>query len=331
MNRPKKHILDSNRIYFAKLFTNPTPQNTVHRSDPMFAILAKKCREHGFPNLVDMLHSEEGYFANIHGNSSKPSHPSVLYSLIAYISKYKVSVDVGWGPTICDTWIYMFGRKLKTNATLPVLLGDNRAPYVFSYRYEVSGVPPWRQGKLIKPYQEHEQMKVFYKQITRSIKRKIRFVVFPISVTYLGMGHAGSLVIDNVKRSIEQFDPQGNLMGFYMLDSFGKELHQELVTNVPRLRDYTFYSVRDLVGKFGPQSSEGVFGYPIFYGRTVDRLGYCEIWSILYAILRVTTPDAKNVIEFMKSFTIQEKKEIMYRITGYFSRRAQFHKHCEVV
>lgn len=168
----------------------------------------------------------------------------------------------------------------------------------------------------------------FPKNLTRYIEGdKSTLTIIPVNMaaTYL-LNHSNVIVIDHGRQTIERFDPQGSLLGLYSATEVDKRL-ESYFKGIMRLQDYKYISVRELVGKIGPQTTEDILGFPLLYrtsyipGRGQDRLGYCEMWSVLYILLRshYLNREGYEIVNFLKlGLESYEKRILMRGLTSYF-------------
>jgi hypothetical protein len=143
----------------------------------------------------------------------------------------------------------------------------------------------YRNDQLIFPIPEEQ----YFKAVKKCKNAGIRF-----SVSYLALppgsdgrsGHANAIVIDNVKNTLERYEPHG--AGTF---SANNRVNKELA-NVCKKYGYTFIEPVDLCPRF-PQFNNFVNkGLQSFENLIkAEEGGYCVAHSYFYLDLRLTFPD----------------------------------------
>jgi hypothetical protein len=141
----------------------------------------------------------------------------------------------------------------------------------------------------------------FFKQLINNCNK--RFVIIPILILVSGIsGHANMLIVDKVDGTVEHFEPHGKLLGnilgsissFFNLNG-GTNLYgyfKELFNSI----GYAYLSPNQTCPLIGPQMIEElVLCHELMIPQIKNKIGMCMIWSLFYAHLRLTYPDAEPV------------------------------------
>lgn len=133
---------------------------------------------------------------------------------------------------------------------------------------------------------------------------KVRFVGIPVGLEKKDKeGHSNFLIMDKKLKTVEQFEPHG-----YYYDTFNiKELENNLKYFFRKF-GYTFIPVNRVCPFIGPQTIEN--RAPKL--KEIDTSGYCIVWSILYADLRLSYPDIPPLVLQEKLLnTVSSNPEIL--------------------
>ena len=143
-----------------------------------------------------------------------------------------------------------------------------------------------------------------------------RYVVFPFGYSCTdGSGHANILIYDNVNRTLERFEPYGNLDE--LLTSSNKSCFK------PNIDDILFkmFTNKDLIDEYFPPST--------FIPNTglqkiqedennmssKDPGGFCTMWSLFYCDLRLSNPDVDR--ELLLEYTMKVFKKSNKSLTQF--------------
>jgi len=137
-----------------------------------------------------------------------------------------------------------------------------------------------------------------------------RYNYIYISINWLNNldGHANILLIDNLNKTIERFEPHGKKIGFDRNSIWQKNLDNKFnnkkLLNYLHLEDYKYISPEIFEPKFGIQAKADIYG------------GMCFTYCIIYLQLRIMNPDLdrKLIIKYLLS---KSKKEIIDIILKY--------------
>jgi hypothetical protein len=137
----------------------------------------------------------------------------------------------------------------------------------------------------------------FIRDITECLEEDPSFIIgtLTIHIPLTNTGHSNGLIFNVKERSVVRFEPQADE---YASGNFGiiQELLDEMVPKLliqihesdKKFGSWTYIKPTDICPNLGPQARELL----VEYDRTIDRAGgFCQAWSSLYILLRVTNPD----------------------------------------
>lgn len=139
--------------------------------------------------------------------------------------------------------------------------------------------------------------------------KSIRFIyiLFGIENDYNNIGHANIIIIDNLKKTLERFEPYGHSFISDNPSKFIENIDNKIKNNLLKilnLNDYKYLSPIDISPKIGLQIKADAYD------------GMCSIYALIYLQLRLMNPDIdqKVIINYLKS---KEKNEILSIILKY--------------
>ncbi len=227
------------------------------------------------------------------------------YTRCAYDRMCAVATTLFDGHAPADTWCIVTSPRNKLSTRSIDVLSMS------SVRADVSGWYGTRTIKL-RPYRGVDLQQC----------NDVRFVIMFVSLSWIDQYHTSVVLIDNTKRTVERFDPQGQLGMFFAPTEVDAQMKTMLCTHMPFTCGYAYAGVSQLVGSYGPQTTEGIMGMPVLYNQPGDPSGFCSVWAIVYAFLRVCYPerDPGSVMHFLRSFSSPQKRDFIRRITAYGMR-----------
>lgn len=156
-------------------------------------------------------------------------------------------------------------------------------------------------------------------------KPNVRFVLVLLTLENLNEEelHANFLIFDKKLRTLERFEPHGG----QSLSIFMPAKLDAALRKVATKLKFTYISPKRYCEKLGLQAeqeyevysiksaAEGVFAHS-------QTSGYCQAWSFLWAILRITNPDVPP--EALMRFARDQIKEQSNSLTQYIVSFGQF-------
>jgi ankyrin repeat protein len=162
----------------------------------------------------------------------------------------------------------------------------------------------WINNKLYVPT-------IFKEVINNFIKKKYRFFICPLGVEMKEESHANYIIYDSTTNELERFEPHGartpKRFNYNpdLMDSAIKQQFNETFKHV------TLVQPSDYLPKIGYQILDSSESNQ--YKNIGDPGGFCAIWAIWYADMRLTYPDVPRKILIQKSMAI-------IRLNGYSFR-----------
>lgn len=147
------------------------------------------------------------------------------------------------------------------------------------------------------------------KQLVKCIKDKEkRYIVFILKLTLFTSGHANMIILDKELGIVERYEPLGLGHGLYIENRVNKVLEKNF-----NALGYEYVGPINLC--------------PLGVQRDVSRMakdvyhftGFCQTWSLLYALFRLTMGDeidAKELSKKMLEYTTDIAKEYMKETYG---------------
>jgi len=138
---------------------------------------------------------------------------------------------------------------------------------------------------------------------------------------FIPTGHQNALIFDMVKKTVERYDPHGDIKEgtFYDYDDFDNQFSKELVKQIPLIEKFKYIGPQALCPTFeGFQAIEDSENAK----SRLDYNGYCYIWSLFYMDLRLTNRNltSKQVIKIsLKQINDIKFKEFIYNYLTFFS------------
>jgi hypothetical protein len=151
-----------------------------------------------------------------------------------------------------------------------------------------------------------------------------RIIVIDVILVFsAGSGHSNLLLVDQDQKTYERFEPHGRFTDpFLSLVNPGKDNYHDLVDetlrglagDVPSLQGYSYVAPLDYCPLVGPQHYAQVDYEDELYESDEDP-GYCVVFSLLYAHLRLLDPDIsqQQTVISLLSYDPQELQRIMRR------------------
>ena len=157
--------------------------------------------------------------------------------------------------------------------------------------------------KVIYPLPKKEFIEILENLLKKYNNKKKRFILLPIHLLYLDrhtMSHANMMLLDLKNKRAEYFEPHGGLYSnvknvknqtlliklseklFKELGSLFKKLNIKLVLPHNYLKKQDFQSIESYLEPYIDQKSSV---------RKKDLEGYCLVWSLWFASLRLKFPD----------------------------------------
>jgi hypothetical protein len=116
--------------------------------------------------------------------------------------------------------------------------------------------------------------------------RNSHYTVAMITLNWNKGRHANVFIADNFTREIERFDPKGTLTTLTNREQIQMERKlDQMLSKLAQSYHYKYYPPADFCPSFGIQYEETEFKR----GK-----GYCVLWSIVYAIERLTSNLSKE-------------------------------------
>jgi hypothetical protein len=156
-------------------------------------------------------------------------------------------------------------------------------------------------------------------EIKRCFSKRFIYIIFDISHDYYDSGHANILIIDNLKKTIERFDPLGH--------GYPSDTELNITRNIDRkftndllkkinLQGYKYLSPFDISPRFGIQFKADAYG------------GMCSMYTLIYLQLRLMNPDInqKIIIKYLLSKEKDELIDIILKYTKYVENILKKHE-----
>lgn len=159
------------------------------------------------------------------------------------------------------------------------------------------------------------------KEILNCTSKRFIYIIFNIYWDNTDMGHANILIIDNLKKTIERFDPIGEYIRNYNEttnkkmpfisvkhenDMIDKKFNKDLLKKI-HLEGYKYLSPVDVSPKIGIQTKADAYG------------GMCVTYTLIYLQLRLMNPDIeqKLIVKYLISKDENEIVDIILRYAKY--------------
>jgi hypothetical protein len=148
------------------------------------------------------------------------------------------------------------------------------------------------------------------KELKKCKTNRFIYVYLTIIWELSSNGHANMIIIDQVNKTIERYEPHGQYM---MLDKKKKILkgidskfNDKLLSYIG-LKKYTYISPIDISPKLGPQAKADAYD------------GMCVTYSMMYLQLRIMNPDIdqKEIIKYLVKKPRAELYDILLRYARY--------------
>jgi glutaredoxin len=164
----------------------------------------------------------------------------------------------------------------------------------------------------------------FWSRFNKCNSKKKRFIVFPFGFTCRGSGHANYMIYDTVKKSMERFEPYGEILNIYdksllpcvnapvdhaIKELFSKEMGESFIKQ--------YYSPLE----FCPELSFQTLQEQEKYIKS-DPDGFCSAWSCWYTDLRLLNPDVSS--EILVTNTIKQLKKSPEKLTDFIRNYSSF-------
>jgi len=158
------------------------------------------------------------------------------------------------------------------------------------------------------------------KEILDCTAKRFIYIIFNVYWDNTDIGHANILIIDNLKKTIERFEPHGELIRNHFSDKdkvpylsikhendrIDKKFNKDLLKKI-HLEGYKYISPIDISPKIGIQTTADAYG------------GMCVTYTLIYLQLRIMNPDIdqKTVIKYLISKDEKEIVDIILRYAKY--------------
>lgn len=128
----------------------------------------------------------------------------------------------------------------------------------------------------------------FYDNFKNCLKKNIRFIIIPLGISNRDSAHANYLIYDHQNKEVERFEPHGSSAPRGM--NYNPSLLDEILKNKFKTIDQNIKYIRpiDYLPKIGFQSLDV---YETGNKKIGDPLGFCALWCIWYADMRLTYSD----------------------------------------
>jgi ankyrin repeat protein len=145
--------------------------------------------------------------------------------------------------------------------------------------------------------------KIFYtsnfdeiiKKVIQNHKRKnIRYIIIPIGIELSLGSHANYLIYDFVKNETERFEPYG--AGFYFRFNYNPDLLDFILESKLKSlfgEDMKYFRPKDYLPKIGFQIIDSYENNK--YKKIGDPGGFCALWCIWYAEMRIQHPEIERI------------------------------------
>ena len=144
-------------------------------------------------------------------------------------------------------------------------------------------------------------------KFTEKIKKKkdTHFIAVTFNVQLLTFSHANILLIDNVNKNIELFEPHGYKDEDSTLEGIKGAYFQKVI--------YLKKFIKKILPGYNFKDVTGMFKKEGFQMKYDARRGYCVTWSILYVHYRLLNPNIKlDVIIQYIYYCITKNKLLRY-------------------
>ncbi len=166
--------------------------------------------------------------------------------------------------------------KVENRLYLNIIYKNNYEPELMMY-YNVE------DGEI---YVE-DILKEIAKKISKCSKQKFRFTAIQLSLHGEGGGHSNLLMIDNINKTVERYDPHGfETMDIFKpilldkaLEIWFREDEDLKYTYLPTVETNTIYGLQDYQCRESNRECEG------------EIKGYCAAWMLFYFHMRLEYPD----------------------------------------
>jgi hypothetical protein len=140
--------------------------------------------------------------------------------------------------------------------------------------------------------------KNFFTVYSECLKKTKQFVVCPFGFSCTTMGHANYLIYDKLNKSMERFEPHGDITLIFdklpflktcILSNIDDKIREEFSTQYGDDFIETYYKPCDFMPRQSFQSLQESLGDMI----ATDPGGFCASWAVWYVDLRLSNPDIK--------------------------------------
>jgi len=158
----------------------------------------------------------------------------------------------------------------------------------------------------------------------RYIAMGLSFSTSEIDIPKVEGGHANVLIFDTVLKTIDRYDPHGNLCGKFSCPSYDQDKVDDILKAQFKkiLPEYKFIYLSVACPTAGIQHVE-----------PRNRNGYCVTWSLMFTVLRILNP-GKSYEEINKHMLIGTNTEIfskMLKFAKFYSDIIKKHKNIVMV
>lgn len=256
-------------------------------------------------NKIKKLITEEPQICSY---KSFPVHKGYLCLSVGSDQNIGVCTFTGSTLDILIGLIYLLDKHKNTCSTLSKKFVDNSdlCNFYRSMGILVNTKCEFLNFEVIWVYKKLHFSENFEKNFTKCIANQdIRFILMPLGIELREGSHANYLIYDKKTNEIERFEPHGaNTPPKFnyspkVLDDILEEKFKEMEPKIKYIRP------QDYLPKIGFQIMD-VYEYK--KKRIGDPGGFCALWSIWYADMRVTYEnlERKKLVEIMIN-TLKEK------------------------
>ena len=156
------------------------------------------------------------------------------------------------------------------------------------------------------------------KELKKCKTKRFIYIYFTINWEFQAVGHANMIIIDQVNKTIERYEPHGHHMAQdknkKMLKGIDNKFNTKLL-NFLGLKNYTYISPIDISPKLGLQLKADAY------------YGMCLSYSMLYLQLRIMNPDIDqaDIIKYLIKKPRDELYDIILRYTKYIEDKLKEH------
>lgn len=168
--------------------------------------------------------------------------------------------------------------------------------------------------ELVWVYQKLYLSDNFVEQFKKCQKKNIRFIIIPLGIELREGSHANYLIYDKKLNEIERFEPHGSNHPYKF------NYNQNLLDNILKTRFETmFEATANKIKYIKPSDYLPKIGFQIFDSyenscrKIGDPKGFCALWSLWYAHMRMTYPDIPRKILVEKIIKKIKEKNISFK------------------